>query len=136
METNDTNLEYLKWKIMKGWKKKNIPNTKEYVDRIKYELSVVEQMKFGDYFLIIEDFISWAKSNGIPIGPGRGSGSGSLICYALDITTLDPIKFGLIFERFLNPGRMHKAIVLDVEELSMEEFEKKILPTFYIDLPN
>ena len=63
-------------------------------------------MAFADYFLIVMDFIAWAKQQGIPVGPGRGSGAGSLVAYALDITTLDPIAFGLLFERFLNPARV------------------------------
>ncbi len=61
-------------------------------------------MKYAGYFLIVADFIVWAKNRGIPVGPGRGSGAGSLVAYALTITDLDPIRFGLLFERFLNPG--------------------------------
>ena len=71
-----------------------------------YELGVIERMKYPGYFLIVADFIQWAKSQGIPVGPGRGSGAGSLVAYALTITDLDPIRFGLIFERFLNPERI------------------------------
>ena len=63
-------------------------------------------MKYAGYFLIVADFIQWAKSQGIPVGPGRGSGAGSLVAYALTITDLDPIRFGLLFERFLNPERI------------------------------
>src|SRR5437763_15301831 len=63
-------------------------------------------MKYPGYFLIVADFIQWAKSKGIPVGPGRGSGAGSLVAYSLTITDLDPIRFGLIFERFLNPDRV------------------------------
>ena len=63
-------------------------------------------MKYPGYFLIVADFIQWAKSKGIPVGPGRGSGAGSLVAYALTITDLDPIRFGLLFERFLNPERV------------------------------
>lgn len=106
MSEIDLNYQYLRWLMWKGWQKKNIPTTPEYLSRAKYELQVVRDMKFTDYFLIIEDIISWAKSHGIPCGPGRGSGAGSIICYALDITTLDPIYFGLLFERFLNPSRI------------------------------
>ena len=64
---------------------------------------MINQMKFSGYFLIVSDYILWAKNNNIPVGPGRGSGAGSLVAWALSITELDPIKFGLIFERFLNP---------------------------------
>lgn len=79
---------------------------KKYVDRLDYELKVVKDMGFSGYFLIVADFIRWAKENGIPVGPGRGSGAGSLIAYALKITDLDPLKYDLLFERFLNPERV------------------------------
>ncbi len=77
-----------------------------YWDRLAYELSIIIQMKFPGYFLIVADFIKWAKAQGIPVGPGRGSGAGSLVAYALTITDLDPLRFGLLFERFLNPERV------------------------------
>src|ERR1700729_1094063 len=78
----------------------------EYRERLSFELGVIERMKYPGYFLIVADFIQWAKSKGIPVGPGRGSGAGSLVAYALTITDLDPIRFGLLFERFLNPERI------------------------------
>jgi len=78
----------------------------DYRDRLSFELGVIERMKYPGYFLIVADFIQWAKSQGIPVGPGRGSGAGSLVAYSLTITDLDPIRFGLIFERFLNPDRV------------------------------
>ncbi|MFD1927144.1 DNA polymerase III subunit alpha [Sporosarcina siberiensis] len=77
-----------------------------YEKRLKYELSVIEEMGFTDYFLIVEDFMRFASENGILTGPGRGSSAGSLVAYALRITDVDPIRYGLIFERFLNPGRI------------------------------
>jgi DNA polymerase III subunit alpha len=80
--------------------------TQEYRDRLSFELDVIEGMKYPGYFLIVSDFIQWAKARGIPVGPGRGSGAGSLVSYALTITDLDPIRFGLLFERFLNPERV------------------------------
>lgn len=79
---------------------------KIYWDRIDYELSVINNMGFPDYFLIVHDFIAWSKEQGIPVGPGRGSGAGSLVAYALTITNLDPLPYNLIFERFLNPDRV------------------------------
>jgi len=79
---------------------------KVYTDRCDYELNVIEQMGFAGYFLIVSDFIRWAKREGIPVGPGRGSGAGSVVSWTLDITDVDPIKFGLLFERFLNPERV------------------------------
>jgi DNA polymerase III subunit alpha len=78
----------------------------EYQERLAFELKVIEGMKYPGYFLIVSDFIQWAKGRGIPVGPGRGSGAGSLVAYSLTITDLDPIRFGLIFERFLNPDRV------------------------------
>ncbi|TQV64952.1 MAG: DNA polymerase III subunit alpha [Halothiobacillaceae bacterium] len=78
----------------------------EYHDRLKFELGTILQMGFPGYFLIVADFIQWAKRNGIPVGPGRGSGAGSLVAYALKITDLDPIPYDLLFERFLNPERV------------------------------
>jgi DNA polymerase-3 subunit alpha len=78
----------------------------EYRERLEFELGVIESMKYSGYFLIVADFIQWAKARGIPVGPGRGSGAGSLVAYALTITDLDPIRFGLLFERFLNPERI------------------------------
>ena len=78
----------------------------EYRERLAFELSVIERMKYPGYFLIVSDFIQWAKAQGIPVGPGRGSGAGSLVAYALTITDLDPLRFGLLFERFLNPERV------------------------------
>ncbi len=78
----------------------------EYRERLEFELGVIAGMKYPGYFLIVADFIQWAKAKGIPVGPGRGSGAGSLVSYALTITDLDPIRFGLLFERFLNPERV------------------------------
>src|SRR5277367_203133 len=78
----------------------------QYRERLEFELDVIARMKFPGYFLIVADFIKWAKDKGIPVGPGRGSGAGSLVAYALTITDLDPLRFGLLFERFLNPERI------------------------------
>lgn len=78
----------------------------EYQARLDFELGIIIQMGFPGYFLIVQDFINWAKNNGCPVGPGRGSGAGSLVAYALKITDLDPLKYALLFERFLNPERV------------------------------
>ncbi|MBV7377872.1 DNA polymerase III subunit alpha [Maritimibacter dapengensis] len=78
----------------------------EYEARLEFELGIIEGMGFPGYFLIVADFIKWSKDNGIPIGPGRGSGAGSLVAYALTITDLDPLRYSLLFERFLNPERV------------------------------
>ncbi len=79
---------------------------KEYIARLEYELTIIDRMGFNGYFLIVQDFINWAKNNDIPVGPGRGSGAGSLVAYSLRITDLDPIPNFLLFERFLNPERV------------------------------
>ena len=79
---------------------------KEYKARVKYELEQIKTMGFSSYFLIVYDFIKWSKNNNVPVGPGRGSGAGSLVAFCLGITALDPIKHGLLFERFLNPERI------------------------------
>ena len=78
----------------------------DYIERLNYELSVIIEMGFTGYFLIVSDFINWANDNNIPVGPGRGSGAGSVVAWALRITGLDPLKWGLLFERFLNPERI------------------------------
>jgi DNA polymerase III subunit alpha len=78
----------------------------DYRARLAFEIDVITRMNYAGYFLIVADFIKWAKAQGIPVGPGRGSGAGSLVAYALTITDLDPIRFGLLFERFLNPERV------------------------------
>ncbi len=77
-----------------------------YENRLKHEIDIINSMNYASYFLIVSDYIKWAKKNSIPVGPGRGSGAGSLVAYSLDITDLDPIEFDLIFERFLNPDRI------------------------------
>ncbi|HEY6878673.1 MAG TPA: DNA polymerase III subunit alpha, partial [Polyangiales bacterium] len=82
------------------------PNDEEYTKRLELECGVIAQMGFAGYFLIVQDFINWGKSNGVPVGPGRGSGAGSIAAYALGITDLDPIPYNLLFERFLNPERV------------------------------
>ena len=79
---------------------------KKYHDRLNHELNIIKEMKYSSYFLIVSDYIKWAKNNDIPVGPGRGSGAGSLVAWCLSITDVDPIKFNLIFERFLNPDRI------------------------------
>ncbi len=84
----------------------SLEKIEEYKSRLKYELDIIVKMGYASYFLIVSDFINWAKNNKIRVGPGRGSGAGSLVAWCLSITNLDPLKFGLIFERFLNPERV------------------------------
>tara|TARA_B110000438_G_scaffold297176_1_gene343145 strand:- start:623 stop:4042 length:3420 start_codon:yes stop_codon:yes gene_type:complete len=84
----------------------NKKNVSIYKQRLEHELKIINSMRYSGYFLIVSDYIKWAKKNNIPVGPGRGSGAGSLVAWCLSITDIDPIKFGLIFERFLNPDRI------------------------------
>jgi DNA polymerase-3 subunit alpha len=94
----------LHWPEMSGEQREAA--AEPYVERLDFELGVIIAMGFAGYFLIVADFIQWAKRQGIPVGPGRGSGAGSVVAWALTITDLDPLRFGLIFERFLNPERV------------------------------
>jgi DNA polymerase III alpha subunit len=89
-----------------GFAKKFPEPTEEYKERLEFELKMIKQMGFPSYFLVVADFIRWAKTQGIPVGPGRGSAAGSLVAYSLEITNIDPIKYGLYFERFINPSRI------------------------------
>lgn len=117
--------------------KQNYPNTFErkryssfYLKRLLYETNIIKKMGFISYFLIVMEFIQWAKNNGVPVGPGRGSGAGSLVAYSLYITELDPIKFDLLFERFLNPDRVSLPdfdidFCMDKRDLVIDHVAKK-----------
>lgn len=105
------NYEYLKYLVNIGWSNREFDKfteekQKQYKKRIDYELNIIHSMGFDGYFLIVWDFINYARSQDVMVAPGRGSCAGSLVCYTLHITDLDPIKYGLIFERFLNPERV------------------------------
>ena len=99
-------LTYLKELCDKGYKERYGGEHPEYRAQMEYEIDMIEKMGFTDYFLIVWDFVNFAKSAGIPVGPGRGSAAGSMVTYALHITEIDPMKYGLFFERFLNPERV------------------------------
>ncbi len=101
--TAETYMIDLAWK---GLKQRYVTVTPELEERLNFELGIISQMGFPAYFLIVGDFINWAKAQGIPVGPGRGSAAGSLVAYCLGITDLDPVKYNLLFERFLNPERV------------------------------
>lgn len=104
---NMEHFEYFKMLCIQGMKKRYGESPpKEYYDRLFYELDTVEKMGYTDYYLIVADFVSFAKGKGIPVGPGRGSGAGSIAAYCMEITDLDPMKYNLLFERFLNPERV------------------------------
>ena len=103
----EDHFEYFKRLCFEGLKKRYGENpSKELVERLEYELGVISKMGYVDYYLIVGDFVNYAKSHDIPVGPGRGSGAGSLAAYCIGITGIDPIKYNLIFERFLNPERV------------------------------
>ena len=95
-----------KLKTLAFTKNQDETKKKKYFDRLKFEIEVINNMGYAGYFLIVADFINWAKNNNVPVGPGRGSGAGSVVAYALGITDLDPLEFNLLFERFLNPERV------------------------------
>ncbi|MDC6486364.1 DNA polymerase III subunit alpha [Methylophilaceae bacterium] len=108
--------EYLEKSAQEGLSKKlselypdveiKIKHEQKYTDRLKFEINVINEMGYAGYFLIVADFINWAKQNNVPVGPGRGSGAGSVVAYSLGITDLDPLAYNLLFERFLNPERV------------------------------
>lgn len=102
-----TELEsYFNFRCEKGLAKRGLAGQAIYEERLNYELGIIQRMGFISYFLVVSDIIGWARTNNIPVGPGRGSAAGSLVAYVLEITHIDPIKYGLIFERFLNPDRV------------------------------
>jgi DNA polymerase III subunit alpha len=102
-----TPLSYLTDLVMRGVESRyGSPPDQQYIDRAEFELGVIDGMKFVDYFLVVWDLINFANQEGIPVGPGRGSGAGSIVAYALKITNIDPMRYGLLFERFLNPERV------------------------------
>ncbi len=131
----ENSLTYLKALVKKGLDKRlngNVPL--EYKNRIIYELSVIEKMNYVDYFLIVYDFVLFAKKNNILVGPGRGSGAASLVNYALGIINIDPLKYNLIFERFLNPDRITMPdIDIDFDSEKREEVIEYVTSKYGID---
>ena len=101
-----TSLSYLNQLCKEGFDELYGTAHPEYMQQLEYEIDMIEKMGFTDYFLIVWDFVRFAKSAGIPVGPGRGSAAGSMVTYCLHITEIDPMKYGLYFERFLNPARV------------------------------
>ncbi len=131
--TLDSYLEKMAWEGLKErLGTEDVPE--EYSQRLKYELGIIKQMKFPGYFLIIADVIRACKSRGIPIGPGRGSAAGSLVAYSMRITELDPLKFGLIFERFLNPERISMPdIDTDVSDKGRDQLIKYVVDKYGVE---
>ena len=115
----------LKSLVMDGLKSRGLDKNEEYLSRVDEELSIINDKDFAPYFLVVRNMISWAKSQGIRVGPGRGSAAGSLVCYALGITEVDPIKYGLLFFRFINPERNDfPDIDTDIQDSRREEVKE------------
>ncbi|HOU46020.1 MAG TPA: DNA polymerase III subunit alpha [Candidatus Pacearchaeota archaeon] len=104
--TGEKEEDYLKNLCLKGLEKRGMQDSQEAKERLEFELGVINKMGFASYFLIVQDFVNWAKNNGIVVGPGRGSAAGSIVAYLLNITEVNPFKYALLFERFLNPSRI------------------------------
>jgi DNA polymerase-3 subunit alpha len=114
--------EYLKELAYQGISRRYRSATKQILDRLEYELGVIKKTGFAPYFLIVQDFVNWAKQNNIVVGPGRGSAAGSIVSYLLNVTDIDPIKYDLLFERFLNPERISMPdIDMDFSDQRREE---------------
>lgn len=132
--------EALKHDVMRGLKLKmketGVPRERhqEYIDRAQYELDVLKKMGFSAYIIVVADYVQWAKSEGIYVGPGRGSAAGSLICWATDITDVDSVKYGLLFERFINPERITMPdIDVDFEHISQDAVKTYIAERYGVD---
>jgi len=120
--TGKTPEEYLKELCQRGLAQRYENITKEISDRLKYELGVIGKTGFASYFLIVQDFVNWSKNSGVIVGPGRGSAAGSLVSYLLNITDIDPLRYDLLFERFLNPERISMPdIDLDFADARRDE---------------
>ncbi|MFK4785349.1 DNA polymerase III subunit alpha [Fusobacterium sp. MFO224] len=133
---NEKNIEnYLKTLVYEGLKKRYPLGLDEsIIERVEYEISIINKMGYAGYFVVVWDFISFAKGRGIPIGPGRGSAAGSLVAYALGITELDPLKYNLIFERFLNPERISMPdIDIDICQERRQELIEYVIKKYGSD---
>ena len=123
--------EELRRLASEGMEERGLSDKAEYLDRLHEELEVIESKKFGPYFLVVRNMISWAKKQGIVVGPGRGSSAGSLLCYVLGITDIDPIKHGLLFFRFINPERNDfPDIDTDIQDSRREEVKDYLVKQY------
>lgn len=128
----NSNYDYLQHLIKNGWQARKFDklseeDKKSYRERIEYELNIIHTMNFDGYFIIVWDFINYAKTHNVKIGAGRGSGAGSLICFTIGITNLNPMKYGLIFERFLNPER------ISMPDLDIDVSDRSTVINYLID---
>ena len=122
-----TDYDHLRELCEKGFERKKLERTPQVIERMEYELAVIKQMGFSSYFLIVQDFVNWAKDNRIVVGPGRGSAGGSLIAYLLNITNVNPLDYDLLFQRFLNPERISMPdIDLDFADRRRDEVIKYV----------
>jgi len=136
LDSNETSETELKNKIVAGLKYRNIDLTKNknYRDRLNYEFLTIKKMGYCDYFLIVQDYVNFAKNNNIPVGPGRGSAAGSLVSYLLNITDVDPLKYNLLFERFLNPDRQSMPdIDMDFSDQKRDQVIKYLKDKYGVD---
>ena len=124
-EGETDSFEYLRRLCLEGLKKRYGGSWEKYLDRLDFELKTISEMGFVEYFLIVGDYVAFAKNNGIPVGPGRGSAGGSIVAYCLGITDIDPVKYGLVFERFLNPERISMPDI-DIDFCEKEEEKSSI----------
>jgi DNA polymerase-3 subunit alpha len=125
---SDLNL-YFKYKCEKGLEQRGLSNRIEYQNRLEFEMKVVTDMNFCGYFLIVQDFVNWARENDIFVGQGRGSAAGSLVSYCLEITDIDPIKYGLLFERFINPDRISWPDI----DLDFQPSKRKLIVEYLVN---
>ncbi len=133
-EWNEEKNKQLLRKLVANGIKKRYGDKKEAFERAESELKIIEQMGFTDYFLIVQDFINWAKKHDIPVGPGRGSAAGSIVSYALGITDIDPLKYNLFFERFLNPARISMPdIDVDIGDRERDKVIQYVRKKYGID---
>jgi len=131
--TGKTPEEYLKELCQRGLAQRYENITKEISDRLKYELGVIGKTGFASYFLIVQDFVNWSKNSGVIVGPGRGSAAGSLVSYLLNITDIDPLRYDLLFERFLNPERISMP---DIDPLRYDLLFERFLNPERISMPD
>ena len=130
LEDGQDSFEKLVELVRDGWTRKALDKwyekDSEYVTRVKYELSVIRKLEIADYLLIVADYIKFAKQNNVLVGAGRGSAAGSLVCFLLDITNVDPIPHNLLFERFLSMSRSIAIYNLEVKDFKIEDHNKPV----------